>query len=141
MIQYIAEDVKIPSLEKQKINRWIKTVAAGFNKKTSDISFIFCSDEKILEINKLYLQHDYYTDIITFDDTQGDKISGDIFIGLETVKNNSVEYGTDFTEELHRIMIHGILHLCGQDDKTMELRDEMTKKENNALKELNFQDI
>jgi probable rRNA maturation factor len=138
MIQYIAENIKMPVLERQKLNRWIKNVTAGYNKITGDISFIFCDDKKILEINNQYLQHDYYTDIITFDYTVGNKISGDIFIGIETVKSNSVEFGTNFTDELHRIIIHGILHLCGQDDKTPELREKMNKNENLALELLNL---
>jgi len=136
MIQYIAEDIKMPAIAKQKLNRWIKNVATSYNKTTGDIAFIFCSDDKILDINNLYLQHDYYTDIITFDYTIGNKISGDIFISIETVQSNAIEYGTEFADELHRILIHGILHLCGQDDKTPELREEMTHKENSALEML-----
>ena len=138
MIQYIAENIELPKLEKQKLNKWIKDVAAIYNKKTGDLAFVFCNDEKILEMNNLYLQHDYYTDIITFDYTEGDRISGDIFISLDTVKSNSVEFETNFTNELHRIIIHGILHLCGNDDKTPELRKEMTQKENSALELLNL---
>ncbi|OJV92014.1 MAG: rRNA maturation RNase YbeY, partial [Bacteroidia bacterium 44-10] len=94
---------------------------------------IFCSDEKILEVNKQYLQHDYYTDIISFDYTEGTKISGDLFISLDTVKSNSENFGTDYTEELHRIIIHGILHLCGINDKGPGEREIMTQKENEAL--------
>jgi len=87
-------------------------------------------------MNKQYLDHDYYTDIITFDYTEGNTISGDIFISLDTVKSNSEEFGTGFEDELHRILIHGVLHLCGQDDKTPLLRTEMTGKENRALEKL-----
>lgn len=133
MIQYIAEGVKLPALQKQKINRWIKETAAEYKKKAGDISYIFCNDERILEINNQYLSHDYYTDIITFDYSEGPVISGDIFISIDTVRSNSEEFGVDFNNELLRILIHGILHLCGQDDKTPELRAEMTKKENLAL--------
>ncbi|MDD4992062.1 MAG: rRNA maturation RNase YbeY [Paludibacter sp.] len=133
MIQYIAEDIQLPILQKQKINRWIKDVAAGYNCKTGDIAYIFCTDERILEVNKQYLDHDYYTDIITFDYSEGNIISGDIFISLDTVKSNSEEFGVSFEKELFRILIHGILHLCGQDDKTPELRAEMTRKENLAI--------
>ena len=136
MIQYIAENVKMPKLEKQRINRWIKEIAAGYGKKTGDIAYVFCDDQKILEINNQYLEHDYYTDIITFDYTTGNTISGDIFISLDTVKSNADEYGTDFETELHRILIHGILHLCGNDDKSPELRIDMTDKENKALGQL-----
>jgi rRNA maturation RNase YbeY len=133
MIQYIAEEIKLPNLEKQKINRWIKETAAQYNRKAGDIAYIFCSDERILEVNKQYLSHDYYTDIITFDYSEGTIISGDIFISVDTVKSNSVDFGVSFEAELLRIIIHGILHLCGQDDKTPDLRLEMSKKENLAL--------
>jgi len=133
MIQYIAEEVELPALPVQKINRWIKETASSYGKKTGEIVYIFCTDKRILEVNNQYLQHDFYTDIITFDYTEGDVISGDIFISLETVKSNSEEFNASFDDELKRILIHGILHLCGQDDKTPELRLEMTHKENTAL--------
>jgi len=136
MIQYIAENVKMPALQKQRINRWIKEIADGYGKKTGDIAYVFCDDQKILEVNNQYLEHDYYTDIITFDYTTGNTISGDIFISLDTVKSNADEYGADFETELHRILIHGILHLCGNDDKSPELRADMTNKENKALVQL-----
>jgi len=136
MIQYIAEEVDLPFLQKQKINRWIKETAAEYGKKTGEIAYIFCSDERILEVNKQYLNHDYYTDIITFDYTEGHIISGDIFISIETVKSNAEEFGVTFEQELQRILIHGILHLCGQDDKSPELRLEMTRKENLAIDKL-----
>jgi len=134
MIQYIAENVELPILQKQKTNRWIKEIAADYNLKVGDIAYIFCSDERILEVNNQYLNHDYYTDIITFDYSEGNTISGDIFISLDTVKSNSADFEVSFENELLRIIIHGILHLCGQDDKTPELRLEMTEKENIALK-------
>ena len=136
MIQYIAENVKMPALQKQRINRWIKEIADGYGKKTGDIAYVFCDDQKILEVNNQYLEHDYYTDIITFDYTTGNTISGDIFISLDTVKSNADEYGADFETELHRILIHGILHLCGNDDKSPVLRADMTNKENKALGQL-----
>lgn len=123
----------MPAIEKKKINAWITETAAGYNRKVGDVAYIFCSDEKILEINKQYLNHDYYTDIITFDYSEGSLISGDIFISIDTVKTNSEEFKVSFEAELKRILIHGILHLCGQDDKTPELRFEMTEKENLAL--------
>ena len=136
MIQYIAENIKMPVLEKQKLNRWIKEVAADYNKKVGDIAYLFCNDKRILEVNKQYLDHDYFTDIITFDYSERNIISGDIFISLETVESNAKDFGVSFQDELHRIIIHGILHLCGNDDKTPELRKEMTTKENNALSKL-----
>jgi probable rRNA maturation factor len=133
MIQYIAEEVEFPTLQKQKTNRWIKDIAIDYDRKTGNIAYIFCSDERILEVNKQYLDHDYYTDIITFDYSEGNIISGDIFISLDTVKSNAEEFGVSLEKELLRILIHGILHLCGQDDKTTELRAEMTRKENLAI--------
>ena len=136
MIQYIAENIKMPALEKQKLNRWIKNIADDYGKKVGDVAYLFCTDKRILEVNKQYLEHDYFTDIITFDYSERNIISGDIFISLETVKSNSEEFGVGFNDELHRIIIHGILHLCGQDDKTPELRQEMTNKENKALEKL-----
>ncbi len=138
MIQYIAENIKLPALEKQKISRWIKETAASFGFKTGDIAYIFCSDERILEINKQYLNHDYYTDIITFDYSEGSTISGDIFISLDTVMSNATEFNVSFEQELKRILIHGVLHLCGQDDKTPKLRLQMSEKENAALQKFPF---
>jgi probable rRNA maturation factor len=136
MIQYFTENIPMPALKKQKINRWIKQTANGYEKKVGEIAYIFCNNEHILEINRQYLQHDYYTDIITFDDSTDTTISGDIFISLETVKSNAEDFSVDFEEELHRVIIHGILHLCGQDDTTPEMKAEMTRKENMALEEL-----
>ena len=136
MIQYFSENIPMPALKKQKINRWIKQTAHNYEKKVGEIAYIFCNNERILEINRQYLQHDYYTDIITFDDSTDSTISGDIFISLETVKSNAEDFCVDFEEELHRVIIHGILHLCGQDDITPELKAEMTRKENKALEEL-----
>ena len=132
-IAYYAEEVKLPAIKKKAVGDWIRKVASLYGKRTGDISYIFCSDEKILEVNKQYLQHDYYTDIISFDFTEGTKISGDLFISLDTVKSNSENFGTDYTEELHRIIIHGILHLCGINDKGPGEREIMTQKENEAL--------
>ena len=133
MIFYTTENVKLPKLEKRKTNAWIKSVAAKYDKKIGEIAYIFCDDAKILEVNKTYLQHDYFTDIITFDYCEGAVLNGDIFISLDTVRANAQEFGVTFENELHRILIHGILHLCGQEDKTPEARLEMTRKENEAL--------
>lgn len=133
MISYTNERVKPPKIAKRKINNWIKSVASNYDKTIGEIAYIFCDDSKILEINKTYLQHDYYTDIITFDYCEGDVLNGDIFISLDTVSSNAKEFDVTFDEELHRILIHGILHLCGQTDKTPESRLEMTRKEDEAL--------
>lgn len=133
-ISYFAENVKMPTIKKRETTDWIRRVASGYGKKCGDIAYIFCSDEKILEVNKTYLQHDYYTDVITFDYTEGDKISGDIFISIDTVRSNAEQFGTDYDEELHRIIIHGVLHLCGINDKGPGEREIMTCHENEALK-------
>ncbi len=133
MINYIADDIKLPAFSKREMNAWIKQVAATENHKVGDVSYIFCSDKKILEINETYLQHDYYTDIITFDYTENKKIGGDIFISIDTVRSNAEKYKVAFEQELRRVIIHGILHLCGQKDKSPADRAEMTRKENAAL--------
>ena len=123
----------MPSIKKREISNWVKEVASSYHKKVGDITYIFCSDEKILEVNNQYLQHDYYTDIITFDYGEDDIISGDLFISLDTVRSNSEQFETDYKEELHRIIIHGILHLCGINDKSPDERAYMTECENKAL--------
>lgn len=132
-ILYQIEEVKMPAIKRRETTNWIKSVVETYGKKVGDISYIFCSDEKILEVNNQYLQHDYYTDIITFDYSEGKTISGDIFISLDTVKSNSEQFKTDYLEELHRIMIHGVLHLCGVNDKTDKERAYMTECEDKAL--------
>ena len=132
-IAYYAEDIELPAIKKRVVSGWVKAVAETYGKKTGDISYIFCSDEKILEVNRQYLQHDYYTDIITFDYTSGNKISGDIFISLDTVKSNSETFKTAYEQELHRTIIHGILHLCGINEKGPGEREIMEANENKAL--------
>lgn len=135
-ISYFAEEIKMPAIKKRTISQWIKTVAASYGKTVGEISYIFCNDNRILDVNRQYLQHDYYTDIITFDYTENNRISGDIFISLDTVKSNAEQYGQTFENELHRIIIHGILHLCGIKDKGEKERAEMTRCENLALEQL-----
>jgi rRNA maturation RNase YbeY len=130
---YQAEGIKIPAFQKRNITSWIKAVTESYGKRIGGIAYIFCSDEKILEINRQYLQHDYYTDVITFDYTEGDKIAGDIFISPHTVKINAESYCTEYKEELQRVIIHGILHLCGINDKEPGEREIMEKAENQAL--------
>lgn len=132
-ISFYAEDTELPAIPKRAVSNWIKTVAETYGRKTGDISYIFCSDEKILEVNRQYLQHDYYTDIITFDYTSGNKISGDLFISLDTVRTNAESFKTDYNEELYRTIIHGILHLCGINDKGPGEREIMEENENKAL--------
>ena len=101
--------------------------------RLGEIAYIFCSDEKILEVNRQYLQHDYYTDIITFDYCEGDRLSGDLFISLDTIRTNAEQFGAAYDDELHRVIIHGILHLCGINDKGPGEREIMEEAENKAL--------
>ena len=136
MIHFSTDQVEMPALNQTKIQRWIRAVAADYGFSVGDIHYIFCSDEKELEVNRTFLQHDYYTDVITFDYSTEDVINGDIFISLDTVRSNAEEMGADFKEELMRIIIHGVLHLTGQADKTPETKAEMTRKENLALAKL-----
>ena len=136
MIHFSTDQVEMPALNQTKIQRWIRAVAADYGFSVGDIHYIFCSDEKQLEVNRTFLQHDYYTDVITFDYSTEDVINGDIFISLDTVRSNAEEVGADFKEELMRIIIHGVLHLTGQADKTPETKAEMTRKENLALAKL-----
>ena len=133
MITYQTDGTRMPNIKKRPTTAWIRAVAATYDKKVGDVNYIFCNDERILEVNREYLQHDYYTDIITFDYTEEDTISGDLFISLDTVKTNSEQFGTEYDEELHRTIIHGILHLCGINDKGPGEREIMEAAENKAL--------
>ena len=133
MISYQTDGVKMPAIKRRETTAWIKKVAASHGRKVGDIAYIFCNDEKILEVNRQYLQHDYYTDIITFDYDEDDVISGDLFISLDTVRTNAEQVGATYEEELHRVIIHGILHLCGINDKGPGEREIMEAAENKAL--------
>ena len=123
----------MPDIKKRDTSAWIKRVAESYGKKCGDIAYIFCNDEKILEVNKEYLQHDYYTDIITFDYCEEDTLNGDLFISLDTVRTNAEMLGVEYAQELHRVIIHGILHLCGIDDKGEGEREIMEAAEDKAL--------
>ncbi|EFU31506.1 Probable rRNA maturation factor [Segatella buccae] len=133
MITYNADGVKMPNIRKRTVSAWIKAVAATFGRKVGEIGYMFVDDEKMLEVNNEYLGHDYYTDIITFDYDEGDTISGDLVISLDTVRTNAEKFGKDYNEELHRVIIHGILHLCGINDKGPGEREIMEAHENKAL--------
>lgn len=133
MITYQSEDIKMPTIKKRETSEWVKKVAANYGKKVGDIAYIFCSDEKILEVNRQYLEHDYFTDIITFDYTEGNRISGDLFISLDTVRTNAEQFHQPYERELYRVIIHGILHLCGINDKGPGEREVMEAEENKAL--------
>jgi rRNA maturation RNase YbeY len=123
----------MPALDERKVTRWIRSVAADYNFAVGNINYIFCSDERELEVNRQFLGHDYYTDVITFDYTSGKTLNGDIFISLETACSNAEMMGVSFDAELLRIIIHGVLHLTGQGDKTPETKAQMTAKEEHAL--------
>lgn len=133
MITYQTDGIRMPNIKKRPTTAWIRAVAATYGKHVGDVNYIFCNDERILEVNREYLQHDYYTDIITFDYTEDDTISGDLFISLDTVRTNSEQFATAYDEELHRTIIHGILHLCGINDKGPGEREIMEAAENRAL--------
>lgn len=133
MITYNAEGVKFPNIKRQDTSRWIKAVAASHGKKVGDVGYLFVDDERILEVNRQYLEHDYYTDIITFDYSEGNLLNGDLVISLDTVRSNAEQFGKSYEEELHRVIIHGILHLCGINDKGEGEREIMEDHENKAL--------
>lgn len=133
MISFQTENIKMPAINRTQVKEWIKAVAASYQKKVGDIAYIFCDDEKILEVNRQYLQHDYYTDIITFDYCEGNRLSGDLFISLDTVRSNAEMLQQPYEQELHRVIIHGILHLCGINDKGPGEREIMEAAENKAL--------
>lgn len=133
MISYNTVNVKMPAIRRRDTSAWVKAVAASYGKKVGEIAYIFVDDEEILRVNREYLQHDYYTDIITFDYTEGDTISGDLFISLDTVRTNAEQFDKPYNEELHRVIIHGILHLCGINDKGPGEREIMEAAEDKAL--------
>ena len=133
MISYQTINVKMPAIKRRANSAWIKAVAASYGKKVGEVAYIFCDDEKILEVNRQYLNHDYYTDIITFDYCTDHIVSGDLFISLDTVRSNAEAFGKTYEEELHRVIIHGILHLCGINDKGPGEREIMEAAENKAL--------
>ena len=133
MITYNSENVAMPKIRKRDTSAWIKKVAASHGKTVGEVGYLFCDDEKILEVNREFLNHDYYTDIITFDYDEGDRINGDIVISLDTVRSNADLLHKPYEEELYRVIIHGILHLCGINDKGPGEREIMEAAENAAL--------
>ena len=132
-INFNVERIDFPPIDVDKVSRWIERVAASYDKRCGNISYVFCDDEHILEVNKAFLQHDYYTDIITFDYSVGRIISGDVFISIDTVMSNAQGLGVSYDSELLRVIIHGVLHLCGIDDKGPGEREIMERCENEAL--------
>ena len=133
MITYNSENVKMPAIRRRETSAWIRSVAKSYGKRVGEVGYLFCDDERILEVNREYLKHDYYTDIITFDYCEDDILNGDIVISIDTVRSNAQQLGKDYDEELHRVIIHGILHLCGLHDKAPGEREQMEEAENRAL--------
>ena len=136
-INFFNEDVDLLKIKKRNTVAWIKQVIDEHCKKVGDVSFIFCSDTYLLDVNKQYLDHDYFTDVITFDYVEGDVVSGDIFISVDRVEENAKSFSTSFSNELNRVIIHGILHLLGYNDKTDTDKLIMTGKEDLYLNLLN----
>ena len=131
---YNTIDVEFPKeIKRREISMWIKEVVAQYQRRVGDIAYVFCSDEEILRMNKQYLNHHFYTDIITFDYSEKNRISGDLFISLDSVKSNAEKFGTEYSEELYRVMIHGVLHLCGLKDKLPKDKKMMRQGEEEAL--------
>ena len=134
MISFLNDNIKMPSLDRKAVRAWIVAVVATYNgRKTGNLNYVFCNDERILEVNKEFLGHDYYTDIITFDYSEPGVVSGDMYISLDTVLTNSEKFHTSYEKELMRVIIHGVLHLCGINDKGRGERAVMEAAENRAL--------
>lgn len=133
MITYQSEGIPMPRIKKRPTTAWIRRVAASHGRKVGEIGYLFVNDEKILEVNNEYLGHDYYTDVITFDYDEPGIVSGDIVISLDTVRTNAEQFGKQYDDELRRVIIHGILHLCGINDKGPGEREIMEEAENRAL--------
>ena len=133
MITYNTIDVDMPALPQHETSAWVRAVAESYGKRVGEVAYVFCNDEKILEVNREYLGHDYYTDVITFDYDEDDIVSGDVVISLDTVRSNAELFGKEYDDELHRVIIHGILHLCGINDKGPGEREIMEAAENKAL--------
>ncbi len=129
MIRYFSEDISFNLANKRSNNKWIRTLVESENKKLGDLNYIFCSDEYLLDVNKNFLRHDYYTDIITFDYCEKNTVSGDLFISIDSVRDNAEHFGVSFENELSRVMAHGVLHLVGYDDHCDEDILEMRAKE------------
>lgn len=131
--QWLNDGVEMPRLNFEKVENWIIEVAHEHGKIVGSLNYIFCNDEKIIEVNRQFLNHDYFTDIITFDNTRGKMISGDMFISLDTILTNAEKVGEPYERELHRVIVHGVLHLCGINDKGPGEREIMEAHENAAL--------
>ena len=138
MIDFQTVNVEMPAINQTQIRAWVADVAADYGRRVGDITYIFVDDEEILRVNREFLQHDYYTDIITFDYNDGRRLSGDLFISLDTVRTNAEGLQVTYEQELHRVIIHGVLHLCGINDKGPGEREIMEAAENRALSKLSL---
>ena len=133
MIRFHTQGTTMPPISEQRVSAWIGEVAASYGRRIGEVNYIFTDDLGILAVNRHFLGHDYYTDVITFDYSEAGIIGGDIYISVDTVRSNAAQLGTDSDEELHRVIIHGILHLCGINDKGPGERERMEEAENEAL--------
>lgn len=133
MIDFQTKSVDMPLIDVRKVSAWIEAVAAAHDRTSGNLNYLFCDDEHILSVNREFLQHDYYTDIITFDYSRGSRIEGDMVISLDTVRSNAEQVGEPYARELLRVIIHGVLHLCGINDKGPGEREIMERNENEAL--------
>ena len=130
---WTSQKIALPDLDYDKVERWIADVAAAHDRILGPLAYIFCNDARILEVNRKFLNHDYFTDIITFDNSRGRMVSGDMFISLDTVASNADGIGVPYDQEMMRVIIHGVLHLCGINDKGPGEREIMERHENEAL--------
>jgi rRNA maturation RNase YbeY len=140
-IDFFFEDIQPFSINQNHIKKYINELINTELKECGDISVVFCSDNYLLEMNKQYLEHDYFTDIITFDYVEGNTISGDLFISYDRIKENAEQFNTELVKETYRVVFHGVLHLVGYNDKTEAEQKVMTGKENFYLEKVNFSAI
>jgi len=140
-IDFFYDDIKPFKFKKMELKRFVNLLISKELKKSGQISIVFCSDEYLLDMNKKYLNHDYYTDIITFNNVDGDLISGDLFVSIDRVKDNAKKFKTEWIHELYRVVFHGVLHLIGYNDKTQEEQVMMRQKEDFYLSEVGFSEI
>lgn len=136
-IAFYKENIKMPAINKSRVKEWLKEVAAFYNREIGALNYIFCGDDRIIEVNNQFLGHNYYTDIITFDYSDNKTVSGDMYVSVDTICSNSLKYKTSFDTELHRVIVHGLLHLCGINDKGPGERKIMEAAEERALSILN----
>lgn len=133
MISFESKDVAMPELNFEQIDTWLVEVALNYGRRIGNLNYLFCDDREIIRVNREFLRHDYYTDIITFDYSHKNKVAGDIFISLDTVRSNAEDLKVSYDNELMRVIVHGLLHLCGIDDKGPGEREIMEAAENRAL--------